>query len=108
MSLYDSDDFLGNTHAVCINNMAVDLARSDETASKEKNKQTNKTGNPGRKKSYASPSFLPSKPSEDYASSHEAEGLKLNTSSTKELRYYLCPSLTVPSFHTRLNLCLAT
>jgi hypothetical protein len=37
--------------------MAVDLARSDETASKGKNRQ-NKTGNRGRKKSYASPSFL--------------------------------------------------
>lgn len=57
MSLYNSEDFLGNTHAVCINNMAADLARSDETASKRK-KQTNKTGNPGRKKGYES--FLPS------------------------------------------------
>lgn len=105
MSLYNSEDFLGNTHAVCINNMAADLARSDETASKRK-KQTKQVILAGRKA--MSPSFLPSKPSEDCASSHEAEGLKLNSRSTKQLRYYLCPLLTVPSFHTRLNFCLAT
>lgn len=49
MSLFNSEGFLGNTHAVCINNMAADLARADETASKEKSKQRKQVILAGRK-----------------------------------------------------------
>lgn len=55
MSLYNVEDFLGNTHAVCINNMAADLARFDETASK--GKRTKQVILAGRKAMRVLPSF---------------------------------------------------
>lgn len=82
MSLHNFEGFLGNTHAVCINNMAVDLAKSDEIASKEKQNQTKqnkktktKTGHSGREKSCVSLSLFPPKPSEGCVFSHM--GLKV-------------------------------
>lgn len=70
MSLHNFEGFLGNTHAVRINSMAVDLAKSDEIASKEKQNRTkqNQVILAGRKavRIFA----LPSAPSEGWACAH--------------------------------------
>lgn len=104
MSLHNFEGFLGNTHAVRINSMAVDLAKSDEIASKEKQNRIkqNQVILAGRKAvrifalSFSALRGLGLRP-------QEAEGLKLNT--REQLLY---PSLVLPSRHTRLNLCFET